>query len=127
MPALRTPASNRERLRTASNGQVAYTEILRSDYAATGATPADTEDLVNYTRSLEGVEVGLFFMEQPRGGVKVSFRARSTVNVGQIAEEFRFGLPARQVMCIATTDGNLVYDRFVSTNRQPLRQAALLQ
>jgi hypothetical protein len=30
-------------------------------------------------------------------------------------------------MCIATTDGNLVYDRFVSTARQPMRQAALLQ
>jgi len=47
--------------------------------------------------------------------------------LGQVVEEFRFGLPARQVMCIATTDGNLVYDRFVALTRQSGRQTALLQ
>jgi phosphoesterase RecJ-like protein len=57
-----------DRLRTDCDGKIAYTEVLRTDYAATGAVPSDTEDLVNYTRSLIGVEVGLFFMEQPRGG-----------------------------------------------------------
>ncbi len=62
------------RLATAHDGRTAYTEIHRNDYAATGAVPQDSEDLINYTRSLAGVEVGLFFMEQPRGGVKVSFR-----------------------------------------------------
>ncbi len=37
--------------------------------------------------------MGLFFMEQPRGGVKVSFRARSGVgvDVGKIAEQFSGG------------------------------------
>lgn len=80
-----------ERLQTADNGLVAYTEVLRSDYAATGATPQDTEDLINYTRSVAGVEVGLFFMEQPRGGVKVSFRSRSKVDVGRLAEQFGGG------------------------------------
>lgn len=80
-----------ERLRTADNGLVVYTEVLRSDYAATGATPQDTEDLINYTRSVAGVEVGLFFMEQPRGGVKVSFRSRSKVDVGRVAEQFGGG------------------------------------
>ena len=48
-----------ERLEVTDNGQVAYTEIRRSDYETTGATPQDTEDLVNFTRSLNGVEVGL--------------------------------------------------------------------
>lgn len=78
------------RLQTAHNGRVAYTEIRRDDYAATGATPQDSEDLVNYTRSLSGVEVGLFFMEQPRGGVKVSFRSRR-VDVARLAERFGGG------------------------------------
>jgi phosphoesterase RecJ-like protein len=71
--------------------RVAYTEIRRSDYAETGATTQDTEDLVNFTRSLAGVEVGLFFMEQPRGGVKVSFRSRSRVDVARLAEQFGGG------------------------------------
>jgi phosphoesterase RecJ-like protein len=80
-----------DRLQLAHSGQVAYTEIHRGDYEATGATPQDTEDLINYTRSLASVEVGLFFMEQPRGGVKVSFRSRDRVDVARIAEQFGGG------------------------------------
>jgi phosphoesterase RecJ-like protein len=80
-----------DRLETAYQGQVAYSEIRKADYEATGAVPSDTEDLVNLTRSLRGVEVGLFFMEQPRGGVKVSLRARSRVDVARIAGQFGGG------------------------------------
>jgi len=78
------------RLQVTQGGRVAYTEICRDDYAATGALPQDSEDLINYTRSLAGVEVGLLFMEQPRGGVKVSFRSRH-VDVAQLAERFGGG------------------------------------
>jgi phosphoesterase RecJ-like protein len=80
-----------ERLQVSGNGLVAHTEIRRDDYQATGALPQDTEDLVNFTRSIAGVEVGLFFMEQPRGGVKVSFRSRSKVDVARLAEQFGGG------------------------------------
>jgi phosphoesterase RecJ-like protein len=78
------------RLQVTHNGRVAHTEIRRDDYAATGATPQDSEDLVNYTRSVDGVEIGLFFMEQPRGGVKVSFRSRH-IDVARLAERFGGG------------------------------------
>ena len=37
------------------------------------------------------MEVGLFFMEQPRGGVKVSFRSRARVDVARLAEQFGGG------------------------------------
>jgi bifunctional oligoribonuclease and PAP phosphatase NrnA len=80
-----------ERLRLSHGGRVCHTEIRKDDYAATGATPQDSEDLVNYTRSVAGVEVGLFFLEQPRGGIKVSFRSRQQVDVGRLAEQFGGG------------------------------------
>src|SRR5262245_23858990 len=79
------------RLQLAAGGRVCFTEIRKDDYAATGAVPQDSEDLVNHTRSVAGVEVGLFFMEQPRGGVKVSFRSRERVDVAKIAERFGGG------------------------------------
>jgi phosphoesterase RecJ-like protein len=79
-----------ERIAVALDGRVAYSEIRGEDYAATGATTQDTEDLVNFTRSLSGVQVGLFFMEQPRGGVKVSLRSRG-VDVARVAEQFGGG------------------------------------
>ncbi|MHB1423105.1 MAG: DHH family phosphoesterase [Gemmataceae bacterium] len=78
------------RLQLTHNGRVAHTTILRDDYASTGAVPQDSEDLVNFTRGLRGVEVGLLFMEQPRGGVKVSFRSRR-VDVARLAEHFGGG------------------------------------
>jgi phosphoesterase RecJ-like protein len=79
------------RLRVIENGRIAYTEVHKADYAATGAIPQDTEDMINYTRTIAGVEVGLFFMEQPAGGVKISFRSRAQVDVARIAEQFGGG------------------------------------
>lgn len=80
-----------DRLTVTHAGRTAFTEVHVGDYLATGAVPSDTEDIVNYARSVAGVEVGLFFMEQPRGGVKVSFRARALVDVSRIAEQFGGG------------------------------------
>jgi phosphoesterase RecJ-like protein len=80
-----------ERLQVRSGGLVAFTEIYLRDYPATGAVPGDTEDLINYPRSVEGVEVGLVFIEQNGGGTKVSFRARSRVDVSAIAKQFGGG------------------------------------
>jgi bifunctional oligoribonuclease and PAP phosphatase NrnA len=79
------------RLRILDDGKIAYTEVHRADYAATGATPQDTEDLVGYTRSIAGIEVGVLFLEQPEGGVKVSFRSRSRIDVARLAERFGGG------------------------------------
>ncbi|HEV3259203.1 MAG TPA: bifunctional oligoribonuclease/PAP phosphatase NrnA [Gemmataceae bacterium] len=91
LPRLKLMGVVLERLQVVAGGRVAYTEIQRGDYQTTGATPQDTEDLVNLTRSLDGVEVGLLFMEQPRGGVKVSFRSRARVDVARLAEHFGGG------------------------------------
>ncbi len=90
LPRLRLKGLILDRLQLTHDGRVAHTEIRQGDYAATGALPSDTEDLVNYTLSVAGVEVGLFFMEQPRGGVKVSFRSRR-VDVARLAEQFGGG------------------------------------
>jgi phosphoesterase RecJ-like protein len=80
-----------DRLNVVADGRVAYSEIHRGDYAQTGAAPQDSEDLVNFTRGIAGVEVGVLFMEQPRGGVKVSLRSRERVDVARIAEQFGGG------------------------------------
>src|SRR5262245_22527727 len=43
-------------LRTDLNGRVAYAAVTREDLLRTGAIPPDTEDLVDYTVSLRGVD-----------------------------------------------------------------------
>ena len=80
-----------DRLQVTCGGQVAYTEVHVKDYVGCGAVPGDTEDIINYPRSVDGAEVALVFMEQPDGGTKVSFRARSRVDVSKVAEQFGGG------------------------------------
>lgn len=79
-----------ERLTVVAGGRVGYTEIRMADYAATGAVPGDTEDLVDYPRGVANVEVALVFIEQPGGGTKVSFRSRD-LDVSKVAEHFGGG------------------------------------
>jgi phosphoesterase RecJ-like protein len=78
-------------MQLACGGRVAYTSVTRDDFQRTGAVPPDTEDLVNFTLTLAGVEVGLFFVEQLRGGVKVSFRSRNALDCSRLAETFGGG------------------------------------
>ncbi len=91
MPRFKLTALVLERLQAVDDGKIAYSQLFRDDYAATGAIPSDTEEMINYPRALAGVEVAMFFMEQPAGGVKVSFRSREKVNVAQVAETFGGG------------------------------------
>jgi phosphoesterase RecJ-like protein len=79
------------RMQVKFDGQVAFTEVYLKDYIENAAVPGDTEDLINYPRSIEGVEVALIFIEQPDGGTKISFRARSRVDVSRVAEQFQGG------------------------------------
>jgi bifunctional oligoribonuclease and PAP phosphatase NrnA len=79
------------RLQVRANGLIAFTEITMSDFPATGSVPGDTESLIDYPRSIDGVEVALVFVEQKEGGVKVSFRSRSRIDVSKIAEAFNGG------------------------------------
>jgi phosphoesterase RecJ-like protein len=80
-----------ERLTIGAGGRIAHSFVQKSDYGVTGALPPDTEDLVNYTLGLRGVEVGLLFMEQPAGGIKVSFRSRCSLDVSRLAETYGGG------------------------------------
>jgi len=66
-------------------GKVAYATISLDHMARSGAIPPDTEDLIDYVVSVKGVSVGLLFIEQARGGVKVSFRSRNGLDCSRLA------------------------------------------
>ncbi len=67
------------------DGRLAYATISRADLERTGAIPQDSEDLIDFTVSVRGVEVGLLFIEQARGGVKVSLRSRNGLDCARLA------------------------------------------
>lgn len=78
-------------LKTVADGRICYAAVTREALARTGATPQDTEDLVDYTVSVEGVDVGLLFIEQGRGGVKMSVRSRNGLDCSKLAGIFGGG------------------------------------
>ena len=78
-------------LRTEMGGRIAYATVTRDDFERTGALPQDTEDLVDYTVSVDGVEVGLLFIEQARGGIKLSARSRKGLDCARLLAQFGGG------------------------------------
>lgn len=78
-------------LKTVADGRIAYATVTRESVERSGAIPQDTEDLVDFTVSLKGVEVGLLFFEQSRGGIKLSVRSRKGLDCARLAGLFGGG------------------------------------
>jgi len=57
-------------------GRVCIGTLPVGVFEATGTTAEDTEGLVDFARSIDGVEVGVLIEERPDGGVKASLRAK---------------------------------------------------
>lgn len=74
-----------------ANGKVAWSFVSRENLSETGAIDSDTEGIVNYTRSIKGVLVGILFNEAPNDVTRVSFRARDGYDISQIARKFGGG------------------------------------
>lgn len=79
------------RIDTKANGRLAYTYINAEDFAATGANPTDTEDLVNLLLEIRGTEAAVIFVGQLSGGYKLSFRSRCQLDCSKTAEKFGGG------------------------------------
>jgi phosphoesterase RecJ-like protein len=56
-----------------------------------GVGPELADSFVNYPRSVNGVEVALFFREMEAGVYKLGMRSKGTVDVGALARELGGG------------------------------------
>ena len=57
-------------------GRVCVGTLAPNAFEATGTTAEDTEGLVDFARSIDGVDIGVLIEERPDGGVKASLRAK---------------------------------------------------
>lgn len=78
-------------MRLAAGGRLAIGAAGAEDFAATGATMADTEDVVNRILSVEGVEAAAMLVELGPTETKASLRSRSELDVRLLAEGFGGG------------------------------------
>lgn len=73
------------------DGKVCIGVIREEDYAETGATTEDLEGVVDYARSIEGVEIGVL-IEDRNGTIKGSLRGKGTkYRLDQVAAKFNGG------------------------------------
>jgi phosphoesterase RecJ-like protein len=73
------------------DGHFAHTYVRKIDFENTGALPSDTEDAINLSLAIAGVEFAIILVEQLTGGFKISFRSRCHLECSQIAEIFGGG------------------------------------
>ena len=72
-------------------GRVAWANVPLAAYQALGADGEDLEGLVDFPRSVRGVEVGILLRELPDGMTKISLRSTGSVDVNALARAFGGG------------------------------------
>lgn len=79
-------------------GRVAIMAITRADFAATGATPDETENLINEALRIGSVEVAAMLVENgapAAAQIRASLRSKRVVDVAAVAQRFGGGGHAR--------------------------------
>lgn len=78
-------------LRLLLDGRACLGIIREEDFERTGTHSEDGEGFVDYARSIEGVDIGIF-LEEKKDGIKGSFRAKEPrFRVDQLARQFNGG------------------------------------
>jgi phosphoesterase RecJ-like protein len=78
-------------LKLEEEGRVSLVVVTRQMLARAGASPALTEDFINFPRSVKGTEVALLFREVGPKKYRVSLRSRGKVDVSRISRVFQGG------------------------------------
>jgi len=78
------------RLESSKSGKVAWTILPKQLMDSLGAKSEDLTGLVDYIRSIKGVEVAVLFREED-DGIKVNFRSKFKANVSEIAKKLGGG------------------------------------
>jgi phosphoesterase RecJ-like protein len=111
---LRLLCSALSTLTSSSCGKVSWMTVTRETLRDSGAEDEHTEGLVNYTKSIRGVEVGMLFREVEEGCYKISFRSKDAVDVNRLAALFGGGGHPHASGCSVQGDLNEIKEKVVS-------------
>ncbi len=74
-----------------ANGKIATLDLPKRFFAESGASPEDTEGIVNYGRNIDTVLVSALLKESDGNATRVSMRAKPGVDVQKVASMFGGG------------------------------------
>jgi len=79
-----------ESIQLFSDGKICFMTIKQDMIKSTGAVESEIDGVVNFCMSVQGVRIGLLFVEL-KNGVKISYRSKGTIPVNKLAAEFDGG------------------------------------
>ncbi|NLK00262.1 MAG: bifunctional oligoribonuclease/PAP phosphatase NrnA [Clostridia bacterium] len=91
LTSVRLLAKTLKTLAVDPRGEIAWVSIPFETYSKHVFDLEHIESIVNYPKSIEGVEIGICFREFAPGKVKVSLRSKTKVDVSLLAESFGGG------------------------------------
>jgi bifunctional oligoribonuclease and PAP phosphatase NrnA len=74
-------------LQTAEDGALAYVSVTQDMLRRTGTAEVDTDNFTVYPMSVQGVLIGILFLEL-KDGVKISVRSRGEIPINELAKEY---------------------------------------
>ena len=78
-------------LHFAEDGRIGWFYITPDTYTRSGATPDETEGLLEYLQAVKAIEAAFVLEEMPGGLTRASLRSRGTVDVNRVCAEFGGG------------------------------------
>ena len=118
---IRLHAAALNTLSTHHNGKIGFITVSNEMYKATGTTAEDTDGIVNYARSLKGVEVAIFVREIPQGKYKASLRSKGRADVTKIAGRYDGGGHVNAAGCVLNGSLTEVKRKLIEATEEILR------
>jgi len=104
-------------LKVSDDGKVARLWVTKKMLKKTKASLEGTEGIINFGRSIAGVEIAVFFRETgTEGRIKVSFRSKGRIDVNKLASFFKGGGHA-------TASGCTVFGKMEEVEKKVLAKA----
>jgi phosphoesterase RecJ-like protein len=105
-------------LELSDDGRMAWLTVDDATLAAAGADETEVEGIVNYPRSLEGVEVAMLFRPMADGRTRVALRSKGQMDVSRVARALGGGGHPRAAGCILPPGPDGAVSRVLEATRQ---------
>jgi bifunctional oligoribonuclease and PAP phosphatase NrnA len=113
-------------LRIHDGGRIATTRLTPEMFERVGAAPGDSEGLIDYPRSIAGVDAVALIRQREDGSHKVSLRSRGEVDVEKIARHHGGGGHRNAAGFVLEGDGEEVRQRVAEALAAALAPAAAI-
>ncbi len=102
-----------EHIRTEIDGQIVYSYLSKEDYESNNCTEDDSGGFVGELRSIQGVELAIFFSEYEKNDVHISFRSKDWFDCSKLAVVLGGGGHPRAAGCTLKGELSVIVEQVI--------------